>query len=325
MHDPIHAARETRLGVTYGLLAYLWWGMVAIYFAAIKTVPPLEVLAHRVVWSLLLLGVLLAWRRQWMKNLRALRDRRTLLLLLGSTSVIACNWFVFIYSVANDRLVEASLGYFINPLVNILLGFIFLRERLRRLQTVSVLLAATGVIWLTWSLGVPPWIALILGFSFGFYGLLRKVTSVDSLGGLTLETMLLGPLALGYLLWLGLRGEGTFLGGSLTTDGLLIFAGVVTALPLLWFAAAARRLRLMTVGFLQYLAPTCQFFLAVFYFREPFTTDHLVAFGFIWAALALYTIDAVTRYRSGRRAASMRAAPVATPGAPVPAAPPYRK
>lgn len=282
----------------YGLVAYLWWGFVPLYFRAVRSVPADEILAHRVVWSFVLLAILSRWFHRWPVALAALRDRRILLTLLLSTALIAINWLTFIWSILDERLIEASLGYFMSPLVNVALGVVFLRERLRAWQGVSVALATVGVGYLTLRYGQVPWIALILATSFGFYGLVRKTARVDSLVGLTLETMLLAPAMGLYLLVLTLAGDGVFAQGPPRLSLLLVLGGVVTAVPLLCFAAAARRLRLATVGLLQYIAPTFQFFLAVVAFGEPFTQAHAISFTLIWCALAIYSIDAIRASRA---------------------------
>jgi chloramphenicol-sensitive protein RarD len=289
--------RTTRTGLLYGIAAYLWWGFVVFYFKAVANVPPLEVLAHRVVWSVVLLGVLLGLRGRWREGLRALRDRRSVIALLFTTVLIAGNWYTFIWAVSHDRVVEASLGYYINPLVNVLLGFVFLRERLRRAQWIAVALATVAVVLLSARMGSVPVISLVLAFSFGLYGLLRKTMKVDGLVGLTVETTLLLPVAVGYLLWLEKQGALVFGHAEVSTQLLLVAAGAVTALPLLWFANAARRLELATVGLLQYIAPSLQFLSAVLVFGEPFGRVQLVSFVLIWAALALYTTDMVRRAR----------------------------
>lgn len=280
--------------MAYGVAAYLWWGLVPVYFKAVAHVTPGEVLAHRVIWSVVLLAVLMRIYGRWPGAAAALRDRKTILTLLGTTTLIAANWFVFIWAVDHDRVLEASLGYFINPLVNVLLGLVFLRERLRRWQMVSVALAALGVTYLTLSYGSLPAVALVLAGTFGFYGLLRKTAKVDALVGLTIETTLLAPLAFAYLVYLTSRRECCFGTQAWQTDVLLAAAGVVTAVPLLWFTKAARRLRLATLGFLQYLAPTGHFLLAVVAFGETFTQAHLVSFACIWAALLIYSVDTAT-------------------------------
>ena len=288
---PASAARVARLGVAYGVAAYLWWGLCPIYFKAVASVPALQILGHRIVWSVVLLALLTLVQRRWEPVWAVCRDRRTLLCLCATTALIANNWGLFIWAVTHDQLLQASFGYFINPLVNVLLGFVFLRERLRRMQTIAVLLAAIGVVYLIVAYGQFPWLALVLAFSFAFYGLLRKTARADALVGLTVETTLLTPLALAYLVYEGLRGDGAFGTVSRQMDLLLVSAGVVTAVPLLWFAAAAKRLWYSTLGILQYLAPTGQFLLAVLAYGEPFTRDHLISFSLIWVALIIYSVD----------------------------------
>ncbi len=288
----------SRAGVLYGIAAYGSWGLFPIYFKMVAAVPVLEVLAHRVIWSLALLAVLMTLRRGWRTAAVAVRARGTALTLAATALLIACNWLLFIWSITSDQLLQSSLGYFINPLVNVLLGSVFLGERLRGWQWFSVGLAAAGVIYLTLSYGQIPFIALVLAGTFGVYGLLRKIAKVDAMVGLTVETALLMPLALGFLLWRMYRHEAVFGSASLGMDGLLVLAGIITAMPLMWFTAAARRLPLTTLGFLQYLSPTGHFLLAVLAFGEPFTRPHLVAFACIWTALAIYTVDSVLRYRN---------------------------
>lgn len=282
-------------GVGYGLAAYFWWGLAPLYFKTVGHVPPPEILAHRILWSCVLLALIL-WRRgEWRTLGVVARDRRLLGTLAVSTVLIAVNWFVFIWAIANGRLLQASLGYFINPLVNVLLGVLILKERLRRPQAVALLLAAGGVVLMSLRVGGVPAVSLILASSFAVYGLLRKQTPVGGVVGLAVETGLLFPLALLYLFWLGDQGRLVFSRLDLRTDLLLAASGVVTALPLVWFANAARRLRLSTIGILQYLAPSLQFLLAVLVFGEPFAVGELASFGLIWAALAVYTVDAIRR------------------------------
>ncbi len=294
-------ASPATAGVAYGLAAYGAWGLAPLYFKAVASLPPLEVLAHRVVWSVVLLGLLLAVRRQFRAAGSALRTRRVLMTLVATTLLIAINWFTFIYSVTYDLVIYASLGYFINPLLYVLLGFVLLGERLRRWQKVSVTLAAVGVGYMVVTQdrvsATGMIIAMTLALSFGFYGLLRKTVRVDALAGLAIETALLAPVAVVYLVILAAQHEGSFGVVSWRMDGLLAFAGLVTALPLLWFTNAARRLRLATLGFLQYLAPTGHFLLAVLAFGEPLTRSHLIGFGFIWAGLLMYSMDAAMLQR----------------------------
>lgn len=289
-HEP-----ASRTGLAYGLAAYGFWGLVPIYFKAVASVPALEVLAHRVVWSLVVLALVLSVQRRWQEVWAVLRDRHTLAVLALTTVLVGGNWYIFIWAVANDRVLQASLGYFINPLVNVFLGVVFLRERLSRAGVVAVALAAVAVTWLTVQAGELPWVSLILAFSFGLYGLLRKTARVKPVPGLMVETALMAPAAVLYLGLVASRGGLYFGTGSMRLDFLLIAAGLVTALPLLWFTAAARLLQLATLGFLQYIAPTGQFLLAVLAYGEPLTRDRLLAFGLIWVALAIFTVAQLRR------------------------------
>ncbi len=292
-------AAETRIGVAYALAAYLSWSLIVFYFKAVAHVPPLEVLAHRVAFSAVLLWLWLGWRGRLGAVRTALRDRRTAAVLLATTVLIAINWLVFIVAVFEDRVIEGSLGYFINPLVSVLLGAVVLGERLRPRQMLSVVLAALGVLYLTLSFGRPPWLALILASTFGLYGLLRKTTRADATVGLAIETWLLVPVAVIYLGWLATTGRLVFGHLDRTTDILLPVGGLVTALPLVWFANGVRRLRLATIGLLQYLAPTGQLLIGVLVFGEAFTRVHATTFLLIWSGLALYSIDAFLHARPG--------------------------
>lgn len=289
-----------RTGVIYALAAFLSWGVLPLYFKAVAAVPSLEVLAHRVIWSVVfLLGLTLA-RGRWAAFMVLFRSRRTQLTLMVTTGLIATNWGVFIWAIAHDRLVAASLGYFIGPLVNVLLGFLFLRERLRPVQTVAVILALIAIGWQTVRFGQLPLISLTLAFSFGLYGLLRKQVPATGIQGLTAETLMLSPVAVAWMLWRLRQGELVFRHETMRLDLLLLSAGVLTALPLIWFAEGSRRLRLVTMGFLQYLAPSGQLLLAVAAFGEPFTGDHAVSFGLIWIALILYSVDTAWGMRRPR-------------------------
>lgn len=292
---------EGRRGAAFGASAFLWWGFAPLYFKAVGSVSPFEVLAHRITWSLVFLVVLLGLRGRLRSTFAMFRDRRTLLTMSLTTCLIAVNWLVFIWSIANDHLVEASLGYFINPLVNVAFGAVFLRERLRRPQLLAVFLAACGVTWLTVRQGHAPWIALVLAISFAIYGLLRKLAKPSGLEGLTLETTLLVPVAVAWMLWRRDHGALAFGAAGWRLSLLLCLAGPITALPLIWYAEAVRRLRFSTIGFLQYLSPTFQFLLAVLAFGEPFTRMHALGFGAIWAALGLYTWDAAHGLRATGR------------------------
>lgn len=293
-------------GVIYGILSFSAWGLLPLYWKALIAVPSLEVLAHRIVWSLVFVLLLLTYKKQVSNLVQVMKDAHSRHVFVATSLLIGGNWFLYIWAVNSGHVLETSLGYFINPLISVLFGYLFLKERLSRGQTIALLLATLGVLNLTINFGTFPWIALSLAMSFGIYGLLRKTARADSLVGLSFETLVLSPVALGFLIWLEFKHQGA-LGHSIGIDApanwtqalLLIGAGIVTACPLLWFAYAARRLKLSTVGFLQYLAPTGQFLLAVFVFKETFTKVHFLSFGLIWAALILYSFES---WRQLRRA-----------------------
>ena len=286
-----------RRGVLCGLTAYLVWGFFPLFFKTVAHVHPLEVVAHRIVWSMLFLALLVTVTGRWGEIGSALRVAKTFSTLCVTTVLIAANWLVFIYAIGRGEVLQSSLGYFITPLVNVFLGFALLGERLHRWQTVSLVLAVAGVVLPAARYGQVPWIALVLAVTFGLYGLLRKTVAVDSLVGLSIETFLAGPVALLFLVKLGFAGQGAFLAGSLHDNLILPLTGVVTAVPLLLFTAAARRLRLVTMGFLQYITPSLHFLLAVWVYGERFTAAHLVSFLCIWTGLALYSWSAFTMAR----------------------------
>lgn len=295
---------DTSWGPIYALLAYSAWGLLPVYWKLLGMASAVEVLSHRMIWSaVFLVGILLAQRR--LGDLQMLlRSPRKVLVLLLTASLLTFNWGLYIYGVNSDRVVEASLGYYINPLVTVLLGFVFLKERLYRGQQVAVALAVMGVGYFIWQLGTVPWIALALAISFAFYGLLRKVVAVAPLAGLAVETLLITPLVLGVVGWLAASNQGHF-GESLPTTLLFIGAGVVTSMPLLWFNKAAKRLTLATLGFFQYLAPSLSLMLGVFVYGESFTNTHLVTFGCIWSALLIYSVSALrTKRQDMKRNAS---------------------
>jgi chloramphenicol-sensitive protein RarD len=288
------AKRQQSAGVAAAASAYLIWGLFPLYFHALQGVPAGEVLAHRVAWSTLFMAALVTALRRWPSVLVQLRRPRAMRTLTASALLISTNWLVYIWAVQSGRVLEASLGYFITPLVSVLLGVVFLREPLSRRQVAAVALAAAGVVWLVVWVGKVPWVALTLAGSFGLYGLLRKQLPVDAIAGLLAEVAVLAPLAIGWLAWLAWRGEG-HLGASPGVTALLTLTGVVTAVPLLFFAVGVRRLALATVGLLLYINPTTQFALAVWRFGETFTAAHAIAFGCIWASLALYSSEALLR------------------------------
>lgn len=284
-------------GVIYGASAYVTWGIIPIFWKLLDHVGAVEIVVHRIVWTLVFaLAALAAWERLprlW----EALRQPRTVLALAASALLIAVNWGLFIWAVTQDRIIDTSLGYYINPLVSFVLGVVWLGERLTKIQIAAVALAVLGVLNQTVALGYLPWISLVLAVSFGIYGLIRKTVPVESLEGLTVEALLLAPLSLAYIVYMVVSGTGAFFHTSLSTDLLLVFAGPLTAIPLLLFAAGARLVRLSTMGFLQYLAPSISLLIAVFLYNETFTQAHAVTFALIWSALALVSWEAFRRER----------------------------
>ena len=278
-------------GIVYATLAFVMWGLFPLYFHRIAAVPALEVILHRSAWSMLfVLGLLAALGRfDWLRTLRS--QPRQIGSFALSALLLSGNWLLYVYAVQSGQVVEASLGYFINPIVSVLLGVLVLHERLNRVQWTAVALAAAGVLWLTALAGRLPWIALLLAVSFGLYGLMRKTSSLGALEGLALETMLMAPLVVPLLSWWTLRGSGALAHGDVALNSWLIIGGPMTALPLLLFAAGARRISMTTLGLLQYIGPSIQFALGVWLFNEPFGGARLAGFGLIWAALLVYSAD----------------------------------
>ncbi|HVS65194.1 MAG TPA: EamA family transporter RarD [Thermoanaerobaculia bacterium] len=300
---------EGRLGVLYGLLAYGTWGVAPLFWRALDEVPAIDILGHRVLWALPFLLPLLAWRRR-LPELRGLARPR-LLTTFGVSGLLLCaNWFIFLYSIHSEQTLQASLGYFINPILNVVLGMVFLGERLRPAQWTAVGLATVAVIVMTIDAGTLPWLSLLLAASFGLYGLVRKTAPADALLGSNLEMLLLLPVAALFLTQRWSAGAGEVWTSQPSTAPLLLASGALTAFPLLWFSNSARRVSLTTLGFLQYLAPTGQFALAVWVFREPFRPLQLAGFAVIWTALATFTWDARSTARRNRalRAARVPAA-----------------
>ena len=294
-----------RTGMLYAAAAYILWGLFPLYFKALHAIPAQQILTHRIVWSLVLLVGVLTVRRQWSWLREVLRQPKVLAGFAASALLLSTNWFIYIWAVNSDRVVDSSLGYFMNPLVNVLLGYLMLGERLRAIQWSAVALAACGVAWLTWQSGHPPWIGLALAASFGVYGLLRKTASLGALEGLSLETMLLFPFALAYLAWLTVHDQNAMLTAPVATQWLLVAAGPITAIPLLLFAAGARRISLATLGLLQYLGPSLQLMLGVWLYHEPFGRDRLIGFMAIWAALVVYSGEGLWRAWNNRVAAPL--------------------
>ncbi len=285
---------STQLGVLYALAAYLAWGFIPVYFKQVQQFPPLYILGHRICWSVAVCLLVVCLQRQSPELLRCLRSKKTIPWLAASTTMLATNWFVFIWAVNSGRILQASLGYYINPLVNVLLGFLFLRERLRTPQLAAFALAAAAVATLTVHRGQLPWVSLTLAATFGLYGLLRKTAHAGPLVGTAAETILLLPVGLS-LIALGLHHPSPPV-PTLADHAWLPLSGIVTTVPLLWFAAAARRLRLATIGIIQYLSPTVNFLLAVFLYNEPFKTIDLLSFCLIWTAVILYSADSLRAF-----------------------------
>ena len=294
------AALSTRTdprGLAAAASAFFIWGLLPLYLKALQGVPILQITAHRLVWGCVFAFLWLQMRGEIGHVLAALRNPTTRWRLCASATLISINWITYVYGIAAERVVETSLGYFINPLVNVLLGVLLLSERLNAAQWTAVTIAAAGVAWLTWTAGHPPWISLTLAFSFGMYGLVRKVIRVDALPGFASETLILAPLGVGYILWCEFAGSGVVSSGGMGLYLLLIVGGPLTAIPLVLFAFGARRIPYSTVGLLQYIGPTIQMLLAVFVFGEPFSGPRVLGFVLIWTALAIYAGDGVWRSR----------------------------
>ena len=289
-------------GILYAALAYVAWGLFPLYFKQVAQVPSLEVVMHRTLWSLVFVFAVLAVRRQWAWMAAVLRQPRVLGAFALSAVLLSANWLTYVWAVQNHHVVDASLGYFILPLVNVALGFVFLHERPRPGQWLAVAVAAAGVRWRPVQAGRLPWIALVLALSFGFYGLLRKVAVLGALEGLALETLVLAPVAAAVLGWWAWQGQGALLQADAPTLGWLLLAGPLTAVPLLLFAAGARLIPLATLGILQYISPSLQFALGVWFFHEPFQPARLAGFVLIWAALCVYTAEG---WWAGRRNAAV--------------------
>ncbi|MBI2380290.1 MAG: EamA family transporter RarD [Gammaproteobacteria bacterium] len=291
-------SQTTRQGLIYAVSAFVLWGIAPAYFKLIQSVPPTEIIAHRVLWSCLVMVLVLGLSKRFV-GFGFLRDNPRILATMAlSSALITGNWLTFVYAVNSGHMLDASLGYYINPLINVLLAVLFLGERLRPLQLMAVLLACLGVAYQVWELGRLPWISLVLAFSFGFYGLLRKRVNLDALNGLGVETALMAPLALLYFASLWQDGAARFGHVSWQLDALLAAAGVVTTVPLALYAAGARQLSFTTVGFLQYIGPSLSMILAVSFYGEHFDHARAVTFGFIWAGLGLFSWDAL-RMRQG--------------------------
>ncbi len=283
--------KDAFAGGIFALGAFGIWGFLPVYFKYMADVPALEVLAHRIVWSVIFVGLLLIAAGRWGEVRAALRNRKLVAKLFLTALLISGNWLLFIWAVTHEHMLQGSLGYYINPLINVVMGVVLLGERLSKAKWIAVALTALAVLNLTLGVGEAPWIALTLAMLFGLYGFIRKTTVIAAQPGLFIETIVLMIPAVGYLVYLAWVGEGALGARSLGFDAMLMLAGVLTAVPLIFFAAAARRLRLATLGFFQFLTPTMQFLLAVFVYGEVFTDSHKITFGLIWLALAVYSAD----------------------------------
>ncbi|BCN25462.1 EamA family transporter RarD [Vibrio alfacsensis] len=295
--------QRAKQGVLLAIGAYTMWGIAPIYFKSIADVSPLEILSHRVIWSFFLLAALLHFGRRWRSVYSVIKDKTKVTYLLFSSVLIGANWLIFIWAVNTNHMLDASLGYYINPLINVLLGMVFLGERLRKLQWFAVTLAACGVLVQLFVFGSVPIVAIALAMSFGFYGLLRKKVSLDAQTGLFIETAVLLPAAFIYLLFIANTPTSNMQDNPWQLNSLLIAAGVITTLPLLCFTGAATRLKLSTLGFFQYIGPSLMFLLAVLIYGEPFSADKAITFAFIWGALAVFSFDGLSNNRKSRKAA----------------------
>lgn len=284
-------------GLLAAALAYVIWGLFPLYFHQLTRLGAFELVLHRTVWALCFLLCVLAWRRQWRWLGQALRQPRLLGLYAASAALLSVNWLIYVWAVNNGHVLEASLGYFINPLVNVLLGVLVLRERPRPLQWLALTLAASGVLWMAWRTGAPPWVALALALSFGLYGLIKKTAPLEAFEGLTFETLLLALVAVPLLIGWDLTGHSSMTGAPASLWAWLLLAGPLTAIPLLLFGHGARRIPLGTLGLLQYISPSLQFLLGVWLFHEPLQPDRLAGFALIWLALLLYSGETLWRNR----------------------------
>lgn len=304
-NEPNSLAYQKKIGYLYGIAAFTSWGVLPVYWKLLKAVSPAEILAHRMIWSFVFITMLLLWTRSFHLVRQALTHKRNLLLIMLASIIVSVNWFTYIWAVNSNFVVQASMGYYINPLVVALLSITVVKEKFNRGQCVALALAFVGVAIMTYRFGGIPWVALTLAVTFAFYGLIKKLLRVDSIAGLALETLLLTPFALGFLVFKIVTGTGTMGGLPPVTMLWLVGSGVVTATPLLWFARSAQRIEFASLGFLQYIAPTITLLLGIFLFKEEFNTWHLVSFGFIWAALLIYSfatfkVNVRTRNKRGK-------------------------
>lgn len=288
--------KNSGIGYIYALQAFFAWGILPLYWKLLSKIPALEVLAHRIFWSFVFLAIFILIKKH--RNLtELLKQRKTRNSLLISSLLIGGNWGLFIYAVNINQIVEASLGYYINPIVNVLLGMIILKEKMDKLKSIALIIASIAVIYLTLDFGRFPWIALMLAVSFAFYGLVKKTAGIQAIPALTVETLILTPLAGLFILWGIVNGSGTLFSGEISIDFYLILTGIVTTLPLYWFAKGAQLIPLSAIGFMQYIGPTLMLLIGVIVYDEPFKREQMIAFGLIWLALVLYTISMIRNTR----------------------------
>ena len=285
-------------GVLLLLPAYFLWGLAPIFWKALGHVSSFELILHRTIWSFIFLMIVILFQKRTDEIKAVFKQKKVLFSLFATMLILASNWFVFVWAVNHDQILETSLGYYVNPLLFVFLGMFFLNERLRKLQIIALIIAVIGVLYFSISIGAFPWVAFVLAVSFGIYGLVHKKIDVEALPGLCVETMLFSIPAFLYLLWLNLKGDGAFLNINLTTDFLLVGTCVFTAIPLLFFTAGARRTTFATVGFMQYISPSCSFLLAIFIYNESFSFEKAFTFTMIWIALVFYTIDSVRNHKN---------------------------
>ncbi len=285
-------------GIIYAFAAYAWWGFFPLYWKLLQKVPALQLIGHRIIWSFISLLVVILILKQWKSFRESIFVFKTFRIYLLAAVLIGVNWFLYVWAVNAGYIVETSLGYFINPLISVMLGVLFFKEKLKLWQWIPIALAGAGVLYMTISIGELPWIALILAFSFGFYGMIKKIAPLSSLQGLTLETVILLIPALAYLIHSENSGSGAFLHFGLVTDFLIVLAGIITTIPLLLFASAAKRIPLSYIGILQYIAPTIQFLLGIFIFKESFSVNQFIGFLAVWIALIIFGLNSFKSYRA---------------------------
>ncbi|NHN33418.1 EamA family transporter RarD [Paenibacillus agricola] len=293
-------------GIIYAVFSYLTWGLLPLYWRIFTAMPAWEILAHRIVWSFVFVAILVTFAKQWKQLKGVVANRRSRIAVVLCSLLISLNWLLFIWAVNNHQVLETSLGYYMNPLISVLLAVVFLKERLSPGQWFSILLAGSGVLIMAIQYGHIPWIAIALAVSFALYGLAKKAAKLDILLGLTWETIVVLPISLGYLLYIQAQGTSTFTDLSGTSVVLLMLSGVATALPLFWFAKATKLLPLSLVGFIQYIAPTTSLLLAIFLFNEPFTQWQLISFSLIWLSLIVYTLASFKKSNANRRLAEIQ-------------------